>query len=430
MKRLILSLAIFSQTLVLFPINAFAQSSSIKVMPLGDSITDGYNIPGGYRIDLEDKGIPINFVGSLSNGPSSLSDKNHEGHSGWRIDEIQGSVVNWLNTYQPQYVLLLIGTNDVLQNYNLSQAPNRLATLIDTITNTLPNANVFVGTLPPLSNSGHNANVVTFNNAIPGIINQRRSQGKLVHQVNLYNALSTSDLADGVHPNASGYSKIATQWYNALVPLVGTPASPTATPTPGPTVSPLPNGPLSIISPLNLSSTNVQFGQNVTGTVTYRNTTSNSITISQLAIASRPPGGTNQGGPYMDFSPYGSSITIQPGQNYTFSASRSFTSSDQTGNWYAFSTYNVNGTWYDAPANLNVSFTVGVQATNTPTASPSPTPKPGDANGDGKVDGLDYVRWLNNYNRTTSAGASEGDFNGDGKVDGLDYVRWLNNYNR
>jgi hypothetical protein len=56
--------------------------------------------------------------------------------------------------------------------------------------------------------------------------------------------------------------------------------------------------------------------------------------------------------------------------------------------------------------------------------------KPGDANGDGKVDGIDYVTWLNNYDRQTSSGRSEGDFNGDGKVDGVDYVIWLNNYDK
>ncbi|OGG02235.1 hypothetical protein A2W14_02595 [Candidatus Gottesmanbacteria bacterium RBG_16_37_8] len=53
---------------------------------------------------------------------------------------------------------------------------------------------------------------------------------------------------------------------------------------------------------------------------------------------------------------------------------------------------------------------------------------PGDANGDNKVDGLDYVIWLNNYNKTTNNGISDGDFDNSGKVDGLDYVIWLNNY--
>lgn len=52
---------------------------------------------------------------------------------------------------------------------------------------------------------------------------------------------------------------------------------------------------------------------------------------------------------------------------------------------------------------------------------------PGDANGDGKVDGVDYARWLNNYN-TSKTGPSMGDFNNNGRVDGVDYAIWLNNY--
>lgn len=84
-----------------------------------------------------------------------------------------------------------------------------------------------------------------------------------------------------------------------------------------------------------------------------------------------------------------------------------------------------------AGGNFTDSFTISEPVqTNTPAPTATPAPLPGDANGDGKVDGLDYVRWLNNYNRTTTAGASAGDFNGDGEVDGLDYVRWLNNYGR
>ena len=63
-----------------------------------------------------------------------------------------------------------------------------------------------------------------------------------------------------------------------------------------------------------------------------------------------------------------------------------------------------------------------------PTPTSTPTPKPGDANGDGIVDGLDYIIWLNHYNQSTGNGASDGDFNGNGKVDGLDYVIWLTKY--
>jgi len=62
--------------------------------------------------------------------------------------------------------------------------------------------------------------------------------------------------------------------------------------------------------------------------------------------------------------------------------------------------------------------------------SPTPTSTPtlGDANGDGLVDGIDYIIWLNNYNQSTGNGPANGDFNSSGFVDGVDYILWLNNY--
>lgn len=62
------------------------------------------------------------------------------------------------------------------------------------------------------------------------------------------------------------------------------------------------------------------------------------------------------------------------------------------------------------------------------TEDPLPSRLVGDANNDGKVDGLDYVIWLNNYNTNTTQGPDKGDFNSNGKVDGVDYVVWLNKY--
>jgi beta-glucanase (GH16 family)/outer membrane protein assembly factor BamB len=55
------------------------------------------------------------------------------------------------------------------------------------------------------------------------------------------------------------------------------------------------------------------------------------------------------------------------------------------------------------------------------------TAKSGDANSDGRVDGVDYVTWLNHYGQNVT-GSSVGDFNNSGAVDGVDYVIWLTNY--
>ncbi|MEV4846533.1 cellulose binding domain-containing protein [Micromonospora matsumotoense] len=221
---------------------ASAESNGgVRVMPLGDSITDGFNVPGGYRIELWQRlvadGYRVDFVGSMFNGPSNLGDHDHEGHSGWTISQVDANVVNWLRTTTPRTVLLHIGTNDM---YNASGAPARLSTLIDKITNTAPNADVFVATIIP--RNGTESAVRTFNAAIPGIVQSKVSAGKRVHLVDMFSAVGTADLADGIHPNATGYRKMATTWYNALRAVPGslggnTPTTPPPT-TPPPTTPP------------------------------------------------------------------------------------------------------------------------------------------------------------------------------------------------
>jgi lysophospholipase L1-like esterase len=196
-------------------------SSPIKVMPLGDSITDGYLVPGGYRIqlwkDTVNNGLTVDFVGSLSNGSADLGDKNHEGHSGWRIDQLDANINAWMDAYNPQIVLLHIGTNDITQNYDLANAPSRLSALIDKICAKLPTSGkLYVAKIIPEVGTDLNQKVINFNNQIPGIVQNKVNQGKLVYVVDMYGALTTADLADTVHPNATGYNKMGDVWFNAV----------------------------------------------------------------------------------------------------------------------------------------------------------------------------------------------------------------------
>jgi hypothetical protein len=56
----------------------------------------------------------------------------------------------------------------------------------------------------------------------------------------------------------------------------------------------------------------------------------------------------------------------------------------------------------------------------------------GDANGDGWVDGLDYLIWAGNFGDDPAddppGSPGNGDFDDDGNVDGLDYLAWAGNY--
>jgi lysophospholipase L1-like esterase len=205
---------------------ASAESNGgVRVMPLGDSITEGTQVPGGYRIGLWQRlaaaGYRVDLVGTQANGPASLGDHDHEGHPGWRIDQIDASIGGWLSSAQPRTVLLHIGTNDILQNVDVAGAPSRLSALIDHITAAVPAADVFVATIIPLASAGQEAAGRTFNAALPGIVQSKVNAGRHVHLVDMHAALTTADLVDGVHPTAGGYDKMAAVWYSALRSVPG-----------------------------------------------------------------------------------------------------------------------------------------------------------------------------------------------------------------
>ncbi|WP_407664352.1 cellulose binding domain-containing protein [Micromonospora parastrephiae] len=312
---------------------ASAESNGgVRVMPLGDSITDGFNVAGGYRIELWQRftagGYRIDFVGSQFNGPSSLGDHDHEGHSGWTIAQIDANVVNWLRATNPRTVLLHIGTNDMYGD--TSGAPARLATLVDRITTTAPNADVFVATIIP--KSGADTQVRAFNAAIPGIVQTRAAAGKRVHLVDMYRALTLSDLADGVHPNATGYRKMATTWYDALRSVPGsiggdTPPTTTPPPTTPPPTTPPPTGGCRVTYTVNAWSSGLTASVSVTNT--------GSTPVNGWALAFTLPGGQ----------------TITSGWNANYSPSSG--------------TVNARNVSYNATIAPNTSVDVGFQATHT-----------------------------------------------------------------
>ena len=191
-----------------------------KILPLGDSITDGIGFAGGYRVQLFHlavmAGKKITYTGRSMNGPMTVDGqpfpKNHEGHSGWTIAQIDGIVPSPALTDAPHIILLHIGTNDMYMSP--SGASDRLATLVDMIVAAQPNALLAVSTIIPLGSGG--SAVKTFNDAVPGILKMRADAGKHVVFVDQFTGFPTSELGDGVHPNMAGYSRMADKWWAAI----------------------------------------------------------------------------------------------------------------------------------------------------------------------------------------------------------------------
>ncbi|WP_168192384.1 SGNH/GDSL hydrolase family protein [Chroococcidiopsis sp. TS-821] len=211
----------------------------LKIMLLGDSITHGVKgiddrDSGGYRPELWQKfiadGLPVKFVGSKTNGPENLGDKTHEGHPGWTIKQIAASIDTWLNTTQPDLILLMLGTNDTSRS-SLKTMIEDFSNLLDKITACCPKAQLLVASIPPIHPAAKPAirslRGMYFNAAIPSIVSSKKAQGKKLHFVDMQ-SLSIQDLTSsfsldldrGLHPNTQGYHKIASLWHDAVLKVL------------------------------------------------------------------------------------------------------------------------------------------------------------------------------------------------------------------
>ncbi|HVT83491.1 MAG TPA: GDSL-type esterase/lipase family protein [Phycisphaerae bacterium] len=214
---------------------------------LGDSITSGYTVKGAYRSQLYTSltaaGATFKFVGS-SNADSTTSLTNagqqfHDGHSGWTIANAPGrsglyeAVQGWYPTIsEPEYILLMIGTNDINLDIDRANAPSRLNLLITRLVQLDPTATLIVSSIPAASNSNAYktasvtdlpAAIQAYNAAIPGVVAQHQALGQHVVFFDMYSKLSLSDLgSDGLHPTQAGYNKIGSAFAAALVPEPGT----------------------------------------------------------------------------------------------------------------------------------------------------------------------------------------------------------------
>jgi lysophospholipase L1-like esterase len=217
-------------------------TGTCKILPLGDSITAGAGAQpgegGGYRVELFSKALAdskhITYVGSLSSGPSTVGGatfpKSHEGHIGYKIDQISAlATTSQALKDSPHIILLFIGTNDEGYASSAAGASDRLAQLIDKIVAALPDSLLVVSSIYPFPGCKDTnytptvcaANVATYDAAIPGIVKQSADQGKHVLYIDMSNISSDGLSTDGVHPNATvGYPWMGDNWYGIIGPYL------------------------------------------------------------------------------------------------------------------------------------------------------------------------------------------------------------------
>ncbi|MGL5510498.1 MAG: GDSL-type esterase/lipase family protein, partial [Microcoleaceae cyanobacterium] len=110
-----------------------------------------------------------------------------------------------------------IGTNDLVQNYQLSNINERLNNLINDIWQIVPAVTIFIATIPPINEPSINQPVILFNQGMQILVDQLQQHSNQIYLVDIYNALTIDDLGDFVHPNQQGHQKISQAWEKVLV---------------------------------------------------------------------------------------------------------------------------------------------------------------------------------------------------------------------
>jgi lysophospholipase L1-like esterase len=238
--------------LVLADINArgdllltnYTASRPLKIMPVGDSITDDCAINGAWRLYLQPllqtNGYAFTNVGRwISLGNATFTKTRHEGICGAVIafpgmfgahtyptlsNYAIKTVADALTNTSPDLFLIDLGVNDIGYGRNpYVVATNHMTALLDLIFATVPSAQIIIGKptsithasigTPPYSTYG--TSMPVFCAALQSLVNARRTQGQNVFLADLFSAVNPSTMlqSDGTHPNAVGFNAMAQEWF-------------------------------------------------------------------------------------------------------------------------------------------------------------------------------------------------------------------------
>ncbi len=242
--------AIYQEVVPVFP-------TDLRVMPLGDSITYGYNGGNaGYRGPLYSLLNPLvtnfRYQGSSAERPGALpllpiNQRFHEGHSSYNIQDISNNLDgldtarflelggpdrdprggHWLTGGNgtgrqpifPEIITLMAGTNDL---NNMTGVEQSLVGLLTKITTLRPDTKLFVARVAPVLSL---TTVGEYNGIVSRVVGDFQAAGKKVFLVDLNTGFPSNGLdPDGIHPNSIGFNWMASRWFESIVAAYSPPA--------------------------------------------------------------------------------------------------------------------------------------------------------------------------------------------------------------
>ncbi|MFZ0454446.1 MAG: SGNH/GDSL hydrolase family protein [Ignavibacteriaceae bacterium] len=230
-------------------------SQSIRILPLGDSITkDSFrdnsrpdSVLTGYRqplwIMLKSAGYSVDFIGNDSSGYGAVPkfDPDNAGFGGYTAKQIlnlletgygaKDQVITpgpYLNYYPADIILLHIGTNEL--DTSVSDV-EKILNYIDYFQDST-NTTIWVVLAEIINEAPYSLTTTIFNNNLEKMAKKRIEEGdkiKIVdmekdagmnYKIDTTAPYSKGDMYDKLHPNKSGYRKMAALFYDSLSALI------------------------------------------------------------------------------------------------------------------------------------------------------------------------------------------------------------------
>ena len=198
-------------------------ANTARILLLGDSNTEGFATPGGYRLPLFEglfntNDLWVDFVGDYQTKPADgLLDSDHQGLSGIRASTVLSNI-NTITANNPHDIaVMLLGTNDIVQTADTpATIVANLLDLLRGLEAANPNVTVLMGTIPAINGSAQ-SEADAVNALLPSMLAQAQSEGIDVTLVDLSSLDPATDYFDALHPNAAGYAEMASLWLSELL---------------------------------------------------------------------------------------------------------------------------------------------------------------------------------------------------------------------
>jgi len=199
-----------------------------RIMPVGDSITEGGLNFVSYRYPLWDKlfaaGYLIEYVGSRTN-QSRIGRLYHEGYSGKTAELPAKTAARSFQKHPADIVLLHAGHNHSAEQQPVDRIVAANASLIESFRAVNPQVIVLLAQVIPSGKLPKYAYIPQLNQEL-GKLAERLSTAQqpviLVNQAGGFD-WHTDTIDDKVHPNARGAEKMAACWFEALTRVMEKP---------------------------------------------------------------------------------------------------------------------------------------------------------------------------------------------------------------